>query len=283
MLDIYYLVIYHKPCKRNAERVGMKQDTANTNDPQKDPKAMEVVPPSEGYYRAAEAKSLEWMNPKRWQVMQAMAQTFITSGALPESIKNAAQLIMVMQAGYEAGMQPLESINAFYIVNGKITMYGDAVTSQVIKHGHTVEWFDCDGNSAEVEITRGDNGKKMRGKFTIEMAIERGLTTYGDGRPNQFWKKYPANMLKYKALGEIVDFIVPDALHGAPIKEVIEADMDPVIATVVAPKATIAPIAAPNTANRPSLQDAINKPVVAPKKPAKKKTVKKGGVKKNAK
>jgi hypothetical protein len=268
----------------------MKQDTDTANDPQKDPKAMEVVPPSEGYYRAAEAKSLEWMNPKRWQVMQAMAQTFITSGALPESIKNAAQLIMVMQAGYEAGMQPLESINAFYIVNGKITMYGDAVTSQVIKHGHTVEWFDCDGNSAEVEITRGDNGKKMRGKFTIEMAIERGLTTYSDGRPNKFWQKYPANMLKYKALGEIVDFIVPDALHGAPIKEVIEADMDPVIATVVQPNAsklvpgaTTVPAQGSAQSTRPSLQDAINKPAVAPKKVIKKKTVKKGGVKKNAK
>lgn len=266
------------------ERVGMNNNNAKTDpaaEQPKDPKTMEVIPPSDEYYRAAEAKSLEWMNPKRWQVMTAMAQTFITSGALPESIKNAAQLIMVMQAGYEAGMQPLESINAFYIVNGKITMYGDAVTSQVIKHGHTVEWFDCDGNSAEVEITRGDNGKKMRGKFTIEMAQERGLTTYSDGRPNQFWKKYPANMLKYKALGEIVDFIVPDALHGAPIKEVIEADMDPVIATVVQPNAsklvpgavTVPAQGAAQTA-RPSLQDALKKPAAAPKKPATKKTKK---------
>lgn len=274
------------------ERVGMKNDSATTDpaaEQTKDPKSMEVIPPSDEYYRAAEAKSLEWMNPKRWQVMTAMAQTFITSGALPDSIKNAAQLIMVMQAGYEAGMQPLESINAFYIVNGKITMYGDAVTSQVIKHGNTVEWGECDGNSAEVTITRGDNQKSMTGKFTIEMAIERGLTTYSDGRKNVFWQKYPENMLKYKALGSIVDFIVPDALHGAPIKEVIEADIDPVIATVVAPKApatmpgaSTAPTASPAQPNRPSLQDALNKPRVAPKKTATKKN-KAGGVKKNAK
>lgn len=260
------------------ERVGMTKQDSATTDPAaaqpRDPKTMEVIPASDEYYRAAEAKSLEWMNPKRWQVMQAMAQTFINSGALPDSIKNAAQLIMVMQAGYEAGMQPLESINAFYIVNGKITMYGDAVTAQVIKHGHTVEWGLCDGNEAEVTITRKDNGKSMTAKFTLEMAIERGLTVYGDGRPNKFWQKFPANMLKYKALGEIVDFIVPDALHGAPIKEVIEADMDPVIATVVAPKATPAITAAPTPANRPSLQSALDKPAVAPKKAAPKKAKK---------
>lgn len=268
------------------ERVGMKNDSATTDpaaEQPKDPKEMELIPASAEYYRAAEAKSLEWMNPKRWQVMTAMAQTFITSGALPDSIKNAAQLIMVMQAGYEAGMQPLESINAFYIVNGKITMYGDAVTAQVIKHGHIVEWGTCDGTEAEVTITRKDNGKSMTGKFTIAMANERGLTTYSDGRPNAFWKKYPANMLKYKALGEIVDFIVPDALHGAPIKEVIEADMDPVIATVVAPKAVPAATDAPAPTNRLSLQDRLAKPAEAPKKPAVKKTKKAKAVKKNGK
>ena len=241
-------------------------DTPNTTEPKKDNKVMEVIPPSEQYYRAAEAKSLEFMNPKRWQVMQAMAQTFISSGAVPDSIKNTAQMIMVFQAGYEAGMQPLEALNAFYIVNGKITMYGDAVTSQVIKHGHTVEWGECDENTAEVTITRGDNKKSMTGTFTIERAIERGLTQYSDGRPNVFWKKYPANMLKYKALGEIVDFIVPDALHGAPIKENIEADIDPVIATVTQPKMVPAAAAEPAKAvsaeSRPSLQEALKKPTV---------------------
>ena len=246
-----------------------QQETTNK------PKEMEVIPPSEEYYRAAEAKSLEFMNPKRWQVMTAMATTFISSGAVPDSIKNAAQMIMVFQAGYEAGMQPVEALNAFYIVNGKITMYGDAVTAQVIKHGHTVEWGTCDGTQASVTITRGDNGKSMTGTFTIELAKQRGLTTYNNGDANKFWAKFPANMLKYKALGEIVDFIVPDALHGAPIKEVIEADIDPVIASVVAPKHSTA--AADTTApvdihGRPSLQDALAKSKVEPKKPIVKKT-----------
>ena len=265
------------------ERVGMtKPDITNTNQAAQAPADMEVIPASSEYYRAAEAKSLEWMNPKRWQVMTAMANTFISSGALPDSIKNAAQLIMVFQAGFEAGMQPLESINAFYIVNGKVTMYGDAVSSQIIKHGHTMEWGICDDQTAEVTITRGDNGKSMTGKFTMAKAIERGLTTYSDGRKNVFWQKYPENMLKYKALGSIADFIVPDALHGAPIKEDIEGSMDPVIATVVnhTPAATTAMPVPAVAGNRPSLQDAISKPPVAPKKAVAKKTKKAAKAKK---
>lgn len=186
---------------------------------------MELIPPTERYVEMAEAKSLEFMNPKRWQVMKAMSDTFINSGAVPASIKNSAQMMMVMQAGYEAGMQPLESLNAFYIVNGKLTMYGDAVTSQVLKAGHIVEWGTCDDKTATVTITRGDNGAKMTGTFTIEEATRKGLLQTAQGNVNTFWQKYPENMLKYKALGKIVDFIVPDALRGISVKEVIEADM----------------------------------------------------------
>lgn len=258
------------------ERVGMSEQD-NTNDAKNiNSKKMEVVPPSEQYYRAAEAKSLEFMNPKRWQVMTAMADTFINSGAVPESIKNAAQMIMVFQAGYEAGMQPLESLSAFYIVNGKITMYGDAVTSQIIKAGHKVEWDEgCDEMSAKVTITRGDDGRSMTGEFTMAKAVERGLTQYNDGRPNVFWKKYPENMLKYKAMGMIVDFIVPDALRGVSIKENVESAVDPVIATVTTPQAP------KQLTNNPSLEEALNAP--EPKKPVVKKTAKKTTKKKAGK
>ena len=261
------------------ERVGMTDTDNISTDAAKEPitPKMEVIPPSEEYYRAAEAKSLEFMNPKRWQVMTAMAQTFINSGSVPASIQNAAQMIMVFQAGFEAGMQPVESLNAFYIVNGKITMYGDAVTSQIIKAGHTVEWGDCDDTKAEVTITRGDNGKAMTGKFTIDMAEKKGLFKTAKGTDNIFWKKYPENMLKYKALGLIVDFIVPDALRGVSVKEVVEADLgDDALTNIVAAsgKPSHRPVAVlvgtQPSSTRPSLRDAISKPA----KPIEKKTKK---------
>lgn len=179
--------------------------------------AMETLPtPSDAYLEAAEAKSLAFMNPKRWQVMNVMAQTFLQSGALPATIKNAPQLIMVMQAGYEAGLQPLESMNAFYFVNGRLSMFGDTAISQVLKAGHDVEWGNCNAESATVKITRGDNGKSMSSTYTMAQAKARGLT----GKDP--WVKFPENMLKFKAFHMTAKFICPDALHGVPIKEDIE-------------------------------------------------------------
>lgn len=181
---------------------------------------MEVLPPpSSEYIAKAEAKSLEFMNPKRWQVMKFMAESFIQSGALPQSIKNAPQLIMVFQAGYEAGLQPLESLNAFYFVNGKLSMYGDIVIAQIIKAGHEVIWGDCNSESATVTIKRGDTGKEMSATFTMEMARARGLLK------NPIYATSPDNMLKFKAVGMVAKFIVPDALHGIQIKEDLEGSI----------------------------------------------------------
>ena len=248
-----------------------KEDTTNGSEPATPKQDMEVIPPSDAYYYEANAKSLEWMNPKRWQVMTAMANTFISSGSVPSSIVNAAQMIMVFQAGFEAGMQPVESLQAFYIVNGKITMYGDAVTSQIIKAGHTIEWGECDDKKASVTITRVDNNKSMTGSFTIEQAEKRGLFTTAQGNKNVFWEKYPENMLKYKALGTIVDFIVPDALRGVSVKEIIEADLgdDGMVAdsgkTNHRPAAVLSNTATHSALNRPTLQDALKKPAQSPK------------------
>jgi hypothetical protein len=116
-------------------------------------------------------------------------------------------------------LQPLEAVNSFYFVNGKVALYGEMAISQVIKCGHKIEWGICNKETATVTITRGDNGASNSVTFTMAEANERGLTAGKD-----VWKKFPDNMLRFKAFHSCARFTVPDALHGVPIKEVIEAE-----------------------------------------------------------
>lgn len=188
----------------------------------------ELPAPSDQYIREAESKALDWMNPKRWNMMKVMSDTWISCGAMPSTIKNAPQLMMVLQAGYEAGLQPLESLGAFYFVNGRLTMYGEAVISQVVRAGHIVEWGKCDAESATVKITRKDNGASFEQTFTIGQATARNLNKTWDKDTKQLknkdvWTKFPESMLRYRVFGMVARFIVPDALHGIQIKEEIEA------------------------------------------------------------
>ena len=59
----------------------------------------------------------------------------------------------------------------------------------------------------------------MSATFTMEMAKVRGLTS------NPIYAKFPDNMLKFKAVGMVAKFIVPDALHGIAIKEDLEGSI----------------------------------------------------------
>lgn len=154
-------------------------------------------------------------DPQAWGQMEKMAQTFIKSKALPSGIDSAEKLIVIFQAGRDFGLSATEAINGFYFVNGKLTIWGPVALSQVTKSGFKVEWKECDEKSATVKISREDRGD-ITETFTIEDATKAGLNN------KDIWKKYPKNMLKWKAFGNAVKFFCPEALHGFYLKEEME-------------------------------------------------------------
>jgi RecT family len=155
---------------------------------------------------------------EHWQAMKGVAADMIKSGAIPRGISNPAQLQMIIQAGYEVGMPPVQAMGSFAIINGRISMWGAAVIARVNQAGHDLEWGHCDKMGAEVTILR--NGKGKPETFTIEEAREAGLTT------KDIWKKYPKDMLRWKALGRSVRLTCPEVLNGVYIAEEAR-DMEP--------------------------------------------------------
>jgi len=154
-----------------------------------------------------------------WNTLNVIAKTLKEGGVLPKGIDTVQKMVVALQAGREIGLQPIEAMNCLYFVNGKVSMYGEAVPNQIIRAGHTIKWGECNAQTATVTITRGDNGDSMTQIFTMQDAIERGYTS------NPIYKKYPENMLKWKALGMIAKFLCPDALRGIGIKEEMESEV----------------------------------------------------------
>jgi hypothetical protein len=159
----------------------------------------------------------------RWGLMKDQGTLFLQSNSLPDNIKNLPQAVMIIQAGREIGMQPIESLNSFYFVKGKLTMYGTAVISQVLRAGHEIIWGECNAETATVEIIRGDNKNSYKTTFTIKEVQERGLNMGYKG-VKDVWKKFPDSMLKYGAFSRTARFICPDALRGILIKEEMEGN-----------------------------------------------------------
>lgn len=175
----------------------------------------------------------EFLPQVAFQQIETLASKLVQSKALPSSIQNGAQLTMVLLAGYEAGMTPMQSINSYYIVNGKVTIWGSAVLVQLNQAGWEVEWLASDEKIATVKISKGRRSHTE--SFTIEEATAAGLT----GKDT--WKKYARNMLRWKALGNGVRFFCPEVLQGYYLKEEIDdveartVDVEPTTNVTVEP------------------------------------------------
>lgn len=156
---------------------------------------------------------------EEWNTMSLIATTLRAGGVLPKGIDTVQKMMVVLQAGREIGLAPLESLNSLYFVNGKVAMYGEAVPNQILRAGHRIVWGKCDATTATVTIIRGDDSQKMSTTFTMKDAEERGYTS------NAIYKKFPENMLKWRALSMTAKFIAPDALRGIGIKEDMEVEV----------------------------------------------------------
>lgn len=158
-------------------------------------------------------------DPQAWMQMQKMAEMFFQSKALPSTIDNLPKLMMVFQAARDSGLTATEALNAYYFVNGRLTMYGQIALSQVTKAGFKVEWGECNEKTATVKISREDRGE-ITETYTFDQAQKAKLTA------KDVWQKFPGNMLRWKAFGNAQRFFCPEALNGFYIKEDLEGSID---------------------------------------------------------
>lgn len=150
------------------------------------------------------------------QVMGTFAAHCVQSGQTPATIDTPAKMIMTFQAGREMGIPPMKALYSFYFVNNKLTMYGPTVIER-IRSWATIEYGECNAETATVTITRKDDGTSLSSTVTMKELEERGTITGKYGTKDTF-KKHPRTMLIYKAVGEIVRHIVPEAVGGVAVE-----------------------------------------------------------------
>lgn len=116
-----------------------------------------------------------YLNPELWGQMEKVATALVQSQAFPKNIKNGPQAMVVMQAGMEMGMAPMESINSITIINGAISIYGKAITRRLREHGWKIQYE-----------TLNDRGGGMRA--TVSKADETYIETlYFDQAEKSKW------------------------------------------------------------------------------------------------
>lgn len=166
-----------------------------------------------------------YFNPQVWAQMKDMSQTFFTSHAIPSYISNAPQLTMILQAGYEMGMKPVEAMKSLYIVNGNINLWGSAIIRRLREHGWRIQYEmkTEKGGTCVATVTKGD--EKYTETMSFESAELSGYTKSKEGSLKVGWKAGVNRNLKlrYGVISMIVKTYIPEVLGSASdIVEVAE-------------------------------------------------------------
>lgn len=180
------------------------------------------------------------------------------SSMVPRAYQGKPQDIMVcVQWGYELGLAPMQALQNIAVINGKPSVYGDAMAALVqaspVCEG-IEETLENEGspNPVAVCIAKRKNRTPVIAKFSVEDAKRAGL--WGKQGP---WTAYPKRMLQMRARGFALRDAFPDVLKGLisaeeaedyptensgqPIKDITPMPANPL--DLIAPPAEPEPVA----------------------------------------
>ena len=137
------------------------------------------------------------------------------SSMVPRAYQGKPQDIMVcVQWGYELGLAPMQALQNIAVINGKPSVYGDAMAA-LVQASAVCEGIDetmeNEGtpNPTAVCVARRKGRNPVIAKFSVEDAKRAGL--WGKQGP---WTAYPKRMLQMRARGFALRDAFPDVLKG---------------------------------------------------------------------
>lgn len=170
--------------------------------------------------------------PEKIQYAKVLAE----SGLLPAQYrKQPGNVMYAVEYGEMLGLSPMAAITGVHVIEGKPSASSGLISALVRRAGHRLRVSGND-SKAIAEIVRADDPDFVyRVEWTIARARTAGLVN------KDVWKKYPAAMLKARAITEVARDACEEALMGmryTPEELDVEVDDDgqplPRKATVVA-------------------------------------------------
>ena len=144
-----------------------------------------------------------------------MADIMAKASIIPKDYQgNSGNILVAIQWGAELGLPPLQAMQSIAVINGRPSLWGDAVIGLVRGSGLLESIHE------EVTDTQATCTVKRRGEdpaerhFTMEDAKRAGLL----GKPGP-WSQYPKRMLQMRARAWALRDVFPDVLRGVSVAE----------------------------------------------------------------
>jgi hypothetical protein len=163
------------------------------------------------------------LSPENYGHWCKVAKMMSESDMVPKGYKNKpADVLIAMELGGSLGMTPLAAIQNIAVINGRPSLYGDALLAIVQGHKdyeYIKEFMTKDqaGERVAVCVVKRKGHDEHKCEFTSADAKKAGLW----GKPGP-WSQYPDRMLAMRARGFAVRNTFADALFGVRMVEEVQ-------------------------------------------------------------
>jgi hypothetical protein len=135
----------------------------------------------------------------------------------PKGLDTPEALMVAICYGLEIGLAPMQSIQSVAVINGRPTLWGDAVPALIMSKPDFVDMEETvDPQKCICTVTRKGRVPVTR-SFSVEDAKKAGL--WGKAGP---WQQYPTRMLQMRCRSWAIRDAYPDALKGVQIREEVQ-------------------------------------------------------------
>jgi hypothetical protein len=157
--------------------------------------------------------------PRNIDEIFRLASAIAKSGMAPKDMSTPEKLTVAIMTGLELGLPPIFAINKIAVINGRPTLWGDAIPGLLWSRGFKIDEAlagDGENRCATCTVTR-PHGEQVTRSFGVKDAKKAGL--WGKSGP---WTQYPDRMLSMRARAFAARDGASDVLGGLYLREEID-------------------------------------------------------------
>jgi hypothetical protein len=163
------------------------------------------------------------ITPNDLRTLTVLAGQLIEAGsvAVPENLKNQGEVLAVMLAGLENGVQPMTSLRHIAVVNGKTEPDAQLMVAICMTKEDDIrfEVMREDGSETTVRLTRPSKGYVKEFTYTNQMAADAGLLNKGA------WQGHKSVMRQWAGFKRLARAYCADLINGV-MKPIQAPDQD---------------------------------------------------------
>lgn len=163
------------------------------------------------------------LSPKSLEEALTFADYLSKSSIVPKDFQDKpGNILVAIQWGMELGLKPMQAMQNIAVINGRPSLWGDAVLA-LVRASPLCEYVyeSIENGTATCRVKRRGEEEQVR-TFSDADAKQAGLI--GKQGP---WAQYPQRMKQMRARAFALRDVFPDVLKGMPIAEEI-ADHAPI-------------------------------------------------------